>query len=115
MDESTMEMTMEHDVCALDDITDGGKKVAKLGSTRVLLMRAGDEVFAVRNTCPHMKVPLNIGTFDGTHIQCRLHGSRYNVRTGQRDKKAWMISSMGEDVLATYSVTLRDGRIFVEV
>ncbi len=53
---------MEYDVCALDDIADGGKKVAKLGGTRVLLLRAGDEVFAVRNTCPHMKVPLSIGT-----------------------------------------------------
>jgi len=108
-------MTMEYDVCALDDIADGGKKVAKLGGTRVLLLRAGDEVFAVRNTCPHMKVPLSVGKFDGTHIQCRLHGSRYDVRSGQRDKKAWMAGGMGEATLQTYPLTLRDGRVFVEL
>ena len=106
---------MEHDACALTEIPDGGKNVAVVGGTKVLLLRAGDEVFAIRNSCPHMKLPLSVGTFDGTHIKCRFHGSRYEVRTGQRDKKAWLLGGLGEDCVPTYPVTLRNGRVFVEI
>ncbi len=106
---------MEHDVCALTDISDRGKKVVKVGGTKVLLLRAGDEVFAIRNSCPHMKLPLSMGTFDGTHIKCRFHGSRYEVRSGRRDKKAWLLGGIGEDCVPTYAVTLRGGRVFVAI
>lgn len=106
---------MEHDVCALDDISDRGKKVVQAGGAKVLLLRAGDEVFAIRNRCPHMNLPLSVGTFDGTHIKCRFHGARYEVRSGKRDKKAWLLGGMGEDCVPTYEVSVREGRVFVAV
>lgn len=110
-----METTVEHDVCALDDISDGGKKVEKLAGVQVLLLRKGKQVFAINNRCPHMKLPLSVGSFDGTHIKCRFHGSRYDVRTGQRDTRAWLIGSFGDDCVPTYPVTVRNGRVFVQI
>ena len=106
---------METDVCAFDEVPDGGKKVVGVGGRKVLLFRSGEEVFAVGHLCPHMKMPLSIGKFDGNEITCRVHGSKWDVRTGDRRKKAWLFGNGGGDCLPTWPVTLKDGRVFVDV
>jgi nitrite reductase/ring-hydroxylating ferredoxin subunit len=106
---------MEHDACAIEEIAEGGKKTVKVGGKKVLLLRSGDEVLAVDNRCPHMKMPLGVGKFDGDQITCRFHGSRWDVRTGKREKKAWLLGGLGGDCLPTYPVSLREGRVFVDM
>lgn len=106
---------MEHEACTVEEIPDGGKKTVKINRQKVLLLRSGKEVFAVSNHCPHMKLPLSVGKFDGKQITCRFHGSRWDVQSGARRKKAWLLGGMGGDCLPTYPVTLREGRVFVDV
>ena len=105
---------MEHDACALADIADGGKKVVSVGGEKVLLLRKGDEVWAVDPRCPHMKLPLSVGKWDGETLKCRFHGARYRVADGCRVEAAWLLAGFGSDKLGTYPVTIRDGRILVE-
>ncbi len=105
---------MEHDACALTDLADGGKKVVSVGGENVLLLRKGDEVWAVDSKCPHMKLPLSTGKWDGEILKCRFHGACYDVADGSRVKPPWLLAGMGSDTLGTYPVTVRDGRIFVE-
>ncbi len=105
---------MEHDVCALADIADAGKKIVSVGGEKVLLLRKGDEVWAVDPRCPHMKLPLSVGKWDGETLKCRFHGARYRVADGSRVEPAWLLGNLGSDKLATYPVTIKDGRILVE-
>ncbi|MBW2446671.1 MAG: Rieske 2Fe-2S domain-containing protein [Deltaproteobacteria bacterium] len=105
---------MEHDACALTDIADGGKKVVSIGEEKVLLLRKGNEVWAVEPRCPHMKLPLSTGKWDGETLKCRFHGACYSVADGTRVKPPWLLASMGSDKLGTYGVTIKDGRILVQ-
>ncbi|MAG31752.1 MAG: Rieske (2Fe-2S) protein [Deltaproteobacteria bacterium] len=105
---------MEHDACSLADIADGDKKVVSVGGDKVLLLRKGDEVWAVDPRCPHMKLPLSRGKWDGETIKCRFHGACFNVTDGKRVEAAWLLASMGSDKLTTYPVAIKDGRIFVD-
>ncbi len=105
---------MEYDACALTEIGDGGKKVVSVGAGAVLLLRKGDEVWAGDAKCPHMKLPLSGGKWDGEILKCRFHGACYNVADGSRVKPPWLLASMGSDKLGTYPVTIKDGRILVE-
>lgn len=51
----------------------------------VLLLRAGGEVRAYRNTCPGSMLPLHFGDRrDGT-ILCPWHGCRFDASTGERE------------------------------
>ncbi|MBW2362397.1 MAG: Rieske (2Fe-2S) protein [Deltaproteobacteria bacterium] len=106
---------MEHDACALAAISDGGKKVVAVNGEKVLLLRKGEDVWAVDARCPHMKLPLSTGKWDGKSIKCRFHGACYSVADGSRTKAPWLLASAGSDTLPTYSVTIRDGRILVGV
>ena len=105
---------MEHDACALGDIADGGKKIVSVDGEKVLLLRKGDEVWGVGPTCPHMKLPLSAGKWDGVTLKCRFHGACYSVADGSRTKPPWLMASMGSDKLTTYPVAIKDGRILVE-
>ena len=49
----------------------------------VALVRVGDEVFAVGDICSHAEVSLSEGEVSGCQIECWLHGSRFDLRTGE--------------------------------
>ena len=43
----------------------------------------GDEVFAIEDECCHAAVALSEGDVDGCTIECWMHGSRFDLRTGK--------------------------------
>jgi 3-phenylpropionate/trans-cinnamate dioxygenase ferredoxin component len=47
------------------------------------IVRVGDEVFAVDDHCSHAEVSLSEGEVSGCEIECWLHGSRFDLRTGE--------------------------------
>jgi 3-phenylpropionate/trans-cinnamate dioxygenase ferredoxin subunit len=72
----------------LSDLPDNGAVAVEVDGVEVALVRTGDEVFAIRDECSHATVALSEGevTFDdrGTpEIECWLHGSTFNLRTGK--------------------------------
>ncbi|GAB3486771.1 non-heme iron oxygenase ferredoxin subunit [Nocardiopsis coralliicola] len=76
--------------------TGGWTKVAELGEipeegalgielddeTPVALVRTEGEVFAVRDVCSHAEVRLSEGEVEDGTIECWLHGSCFDLRSG---------------------------------
>lgn len=54
-----------------------------IGRVPVCLVRTGGEVLAVRDECSHGEVALSDGDVFGDTIECWLHGSRFDLRTGE--------------------------------
>ena len=52
------------------------------GDLDLVLVRQGDEVFALEDRCSHGDVPLSEGEFSRGRLECWLHGSTFDVRTG---------------------------------
>jgi nitrite reductase/ring-hydroxylating ferredoxin subunit len=55
---------------------------AVLGATALVLVRRGDVVHALKDTCPHAGGPLSGGLLDGDRIVCPWHGSTFRLRDG---------------------------------
>jgi 3-phenylpropionate/trans-cinnamate dioxygenase ferredoxin component len=69
--------------CPLAEVPEDGAVRVELGKRNaVAIVRAEGEVFAIRDVCSHAEVPLSEGDIDGTTIECWLHGSRFDLRTG---------------------------------
>lgn len=49
----------------------------------IVLVRDGDAMYAVEDRCSHADVALSDGDVEGCQIECFLHGSRFDVRTGE--------------------------------
>jgi nitrite reductase/ring-hydroxylating ferredoxin subunit len=55
---------------------------AMLGPTALVLVRRGDVVFALKETCSHAGGPLSQGTLDGDTIVCPWHSLAFRLRDG---------------------------------
>ena len=70
-------------VCALADMPDEGALAVEVEDTPVAVVRVGDEVFALRDVCSHAEVALSEGEVYDHTIECWLHGSCFDLRTGK--------------------------------
>ncbi|MFE0456888.1 non-heme iron oxygenase ferredoxin subunit [Streptomyces sp. NPDC052016] len=71
--------------CALNDVPEEGVLAVDVEGTRVAVVRSGGEVHALKDNCTHSDVPLSEGeVYDGV-IECWLHGSCFDLRTGKAD------------------------------
>ncbi len=49
----------------------------------VALVRCEEGVFAIGNQCSHADVDLSEGEVEGCALECWLHGSQFDLRTGR--------------------------------
>lgn len=65
------------------DIPDGGAAIVPVHERlKVAVFRVGERLCAINNQCPHAGGSLGEGEFDGTTVQCPLHGFRVDVWKG---------------------------------
>ena len=94
--------------CALSDLTDGGILSVELNQDEIAIVRTEGEVFAIRDWCSHAAVPLSEGEVEGYTIECWLHNSRFDLRTGKptgfpatQPVPVYPVKIEGDDVLVS--------------
>jgi len=81
-----MENPGEHDFSKgvpVGRIPDGAMIQGKLGDEDVVIVRRGDELFAVGAHCPHYGGPLSKGLVVDDELRCPLHHACFDLRTGE--------------------------------
>ncbi|MCG5215013.1 non-heme iron oxygenase ferredoxin subunit [Streptosporangium soli] len=70
-------------VCKTSDVPEGGVIGVEVGETPVALVNTGGEIYALHDVCSHAEVKLSEGdVYDGT-LECWLHGSCFDIRSGK--------------------------------
>src|SRR5258708_18199972 len=67
----------------LSDFPSSGMLVGHVESEGVLVVRRGDEVFAIGSTCTHYGGPLGEGLVVGDTVRCPWHHTCFSLRTGE--------------------------------
>ncbi|GAA0260813.1 non-heme iron oxygenase ferredoxin subunit [Cryptosporangium japonicum] len=70
-------------VCAVADVEEEGALAVELDGQPVAVVRSNGEFFAIRDECSHAIVPLSEGDVEDCAIECWLHGSRFDLRSGK--------------------------------
>ncbi len=113
-------MAFQH-ASSLDDLPPNGMRGVTIASTPVLLVREGDQVYALEPRCGHMGRPLAEGTLQGQVVTCPWHGSQYDVRTGRAIRGPYRIPGVSRllkglaDPRTTYPVRIVDGSVEVDL
>jgi nitrite reductase/ring-hydroxylating ferredoxin subunit len=96
-------------VAKVDDIPSGEALQADADGQVVALVQVDGNVYCVQDICTHEHAHLSEGFCEGFEIECPLHGSIFDVRTGE------VKSLPATEDLKTYNVKVEDGEVLVEV
>ena len=95
-------------VCALTDLDDDKPLAVEVGDVPVVLVRQGDEVHALRDECTHAELALSDGEMTNKGIECFLHGSCFDLRTGAPS------SLPATEPVDVFGVQVVDGDVYVD-
>ena len=103
-------------VAAVDEVPEGTVKAVEAGRTPVAVVHTCGEWFAVEDVCSHANVALSEGEVEGCTLECWLHGSRFDLRTGQpialpaiRPVPVYPVTIDGDDILVDTHVPANAG------
>ena len=94
--------------CAVADIPDGEALAVTVDGLDLAIARDCNEIFAIQDLCSHAAVPLSEGEVADCSVECWLHGSRFDLRTGKPT------GLPATEPVATFPVEVRDADVYVD-
>ena len=95
--------------CGSSDVASGSVLGVDLDGVGVAVVRDGEDWYAVANECSHAAIPLSEGDVEDDEIECWLHGSRFDLRTGKA------INLPATEPVAVYPCTVSGEDVLVDV
>lgn len=105
-----------------DMLSEGAMQEIELHGETLLIAKVNGRYYATQGRCPHLRGHLARGTLQGEIVTCPLHGSQFNVSTGQN--VAWIESLPGvvkgvaqalvkAKGLTVYPTKIEEGQVWV--
>jgi len=98
-------------VCRLEELPEGSATRFVVDGRPVAVVRIGDEVHAIGDTCSHAEVSLSEGEVrcDERELECWKHGSAFSLLTGEPQ------TLPATQPVPVYVVRVVDGGVDVDV
>jgi len=96
-------------VTDLNEIPQLGSRVVKTEQGDIAIFRtAKDEVFALRDACPHKQGPLSQGIVHGTSVTCPMHNWKIDLASGE---------ALGADegCTNTFQAKIEEGKVYIQI
>jgi len=92
----------------VSEIRPGTIRIVKSKGEEILIANVEGKFYASPNKCTHMGGPVGRGRLTGFVVECPLHGSKFDVRTGA------VISPPARTPLRTFVVKVEDDGVWVK-
>ena len=93
-------------VAQVGDLAPGEMMAVDVGQERILLANVDGNVHAIEDICSHAYASLSEGDLNGEEVECPLHGSAFNLLTGEamsppadESVKVYQLRIEGPDIL----------------
>ncbi len=93
-------------VCRADALAEG-EVIRVQADVPVAVFRTGADLYAVDDTCTHQDASLTDGYLEGCFVECPLHASTFDLRTGRPTGPPAKVA------LRTHVVTVQGEMIFL--
>lgn len=95
-------------VCPVADLPEGtARRVTAEGAEPIAVFHADGDLYSVDDTCTHQDASLTDGYLEGCYVECPLHASSFDLRTGKPT------GPPAKRAVRTHPVVVRDGMIYV--
>lgn len=96
-------------VAKVEEIPNGEALAIEVKGDKLALVKVGEDIFCIHDICTHEHAHLSEGFCEQYEIECPLHGSIFDVRTGE------VKSLPATEDVKTYNVKVENGEVSVEV
>ncbi|MBN1479053.1 non-heme iron oxygenase ferredoxin subunit [candidate division KSB1 bacterium] len=96
-------------VCEYKKLADGSMRTVSTKHGNIVVVREGDNIYALANECTHEEFPLSEGWIEDGCIHCAFHGAKFDLKTGEA------LSLPAYENIVTYPVRINDGMIEIKV
>lgn len=100
-------------VCRTEEVPVGGVVSAEVGGTPVAIVHTecddGAGFYAIYDECSHAQIALSEGEVEGCMLECWLHGSQFDLRTGEPT------GLPATEPVPVYPVEVHDGDIYISL
>ena len=100
-------MTEAIKIANLTDVKQGKMFRSKINDHAILLANINNEIFAIDDVCTHEDASLYQGALKGFCVECPLHGSHFDFRTGKPD------GNPATEAVKTYKTEIKNNEIFI--
>lgn len=97
------------DVALFADLADGEPIEVDAAGVAVLLIRRGEIISAIGNTCPHLGGPLHEGKIEGDCVHCPWHDSVFRLDDGA------LVHGPSATPVDAYQVRVVNGQVSIRV
>jgi len=101
-------MTRWIDVCAADEVPEGGTLLVRVEGEPVCLYGLEDGVYATHDRCTHANASLADGFIQDGQIECPIHVGTFDIRSGRASRSPCTVD------VRVYPVRVVDGRVEVQ-
>ena len=70
-------------VCSVTDVAPDSAITVEVDRTDVAIVHSNGRFYAIADECSHASIPLSEGDVGDGEIECYLHGSRFDLATGE--------------------------------
>ncbi|MCU1392089.1 MAG: non-heme iron oxygenase ferredoxin subunit [Ilumatobacteraceae bacterium] len=101
----------DHVACRLDELPSGTARRFDIDGHSIAVVRIGDDVYALGDTCSHADVSLSEGEVlvERKELECWKHGSAFSLETGEP------FTLPATQPVPVYDAAVVDGNIVVTV
>ena len=97
-------------VCSVAEVAKGEVVQVTVEGIEMALVHADDDNFyAAYDECSHAAVALSQGEVEGCTLECWLHGSRFDLRTGAPS------GLPATEPVPVYPVEIREGDVYIDL
>ena len=90
------------------ELSPGQMKKIQAAGKHLLLCNAEGDYYVVDEMCSHEDYSLHLGCIQGKKIKCSLHGSYFDLESGEA------LVDPADEPIGTYPVKVEAGRIWVD-
>ena len=100
-----------HELFPLDELESDSARRVEVEGREIAVVRIGDDVYAIGDTCSHAEVSLSEGWVepDDCAIECVAHGAMFDLETGEP------LSLPATRAVPTYEVSVVDGTVVLKL
>jgi 3-phenylpropionate/trans-cinnamate dioxygenase ferredoxin subunit len=96
-------------VCALAEVAKETAISVDLDGEELAIVNSGGDIYAVIDECSHASIPLSEGDVGDGEIECYLHGSRFDLKTGEP------LGLPATEPVTVYPVKIENDDVYVDV